>query len=81
LVDRDEAERLFGAPVAASVDEAVRGADCVAVFALHRELAGIDFGALPVADGCLILDGRAYYSPDKIASIRALGYHYCGVGR
>ncbi|SFB25962.1 UDP-N-acetyl-D-mannosaminuronic acid dehydrogenase [Amycolatopsis marina] len=81
LVDRDEAERLFAAPLATSVDEAVQDADCVAVFALHRELAGIDFGALPVADGCLILDGRAYYSPDQIASLRALGYHYCGVGR
>lgn len=81
LVDRDEAERLFGAPLATSVEDAVRGADCVAVFALHQELAGIDFGALPVADGCLILDGRAYYSQAQIAAIRALGHHYCGVGR
>lgn len=81
LVDRDEGERLFGVPLAASVEEAVRGADCVAVFALHRELTGLDFGALPVADGCLILDGRAYYSAEQIAALRALGYNYCGVGR
>jgi nucleotide sugar dehydrogenase len=81
LVDREEGERLFGVPLAASVEEAVRDADCVAVFALHQELTGIDFGALPVAEGCLILDGRAYYPAEKIASLRALGYHYCGVGR
>jgi len=34
-----------------------------------------------VKESCLVLDGRAYYSKDKIAELRALGYQYRGVGR
>ncbi|ONI89774.1 UDP-glucose 6-dehydrogenase [Saccharothrix sp. ALI-22-I] len=81
LVDAGEARKLFGRAQAASVHDAVAGADCVAVLALHREFEDLDFAALPVAPGCLILDGRAYYSRETIASLRALGYHYRGVGR
>ncbi|MBR7831958.1 nucleotide sugar dehydrogenase [Actinospica durhamensis] len=81
LVDTDEARRLFGRAQAASLHDAVAGADCIAVLALHREFEDLDFAALPVAPGCLILDGRAYYSRETIASLRALGYHYRGVGR
>lgn len=81
LVDPDEARKLFGRAQAASLHDAVAGADCIAVLALHREFEDLDFAALQVAPGCLILDGRAYYSRETIASLRALGYHYRGVGR
>ncbi|WP_283133043.1 nucleotide sugar dehydrogenase [Rhizohabitans arisaemae] len=81
LVDRAEAEDLFGRELAPSLEEAVRGASCVAVLALHRELESIDFATLPVAESCLVLDGRAYYSREKIDELRSLGYHYRGVGR
>jgi len=81
LVDTDQAEALFGIRPTATLEEAVRDANCLAVLALHQELAGIDFGALPVARDCLVLDGRAYYSKEKIASLRQLGYRYRGVGR
>jgi dTDP-alpha-D-glucose dehydrogenase len=36
---------------------------------------------LPVAAQCLVLDGRAYYPKEKVASLRELGYVYRGVGR
>jgi len=81
LVDRDRTEKLFGSALAPTLDDAVRDADCVAVFALHRELSSIDFAALPVADECLVMDGRAYYDKETIAALRTLGYHYRGVGR
>lgn len=81
LVDAAEAEEMFGMAPAASLEAAVRDADCIAILALHRDFNDIDFGALPVAESCLILDGRAYYSRDKIASLRELGYAYRGIGR
>jgi UDP-N-acetyl-D-mannosaminuronic acid dehydrogenase len=81
LVDVDEAEEMFGITPASTLQDAVKNADCIAILALHRELHDIDFADLPVADRCLVLDGRAYYSRDKIAELRALGYTYRGVGR
>jgi UDP-N-acetyl-D-mannosaminuronic acid dehydrogenase len=81
LVDPAAAEELFELPLTATLEDAVRDADCVAILALHRQFEDIDFAALPVAEHCLVLDGRAYYSRDKIAELRALGYHYRGIGR
>ncbi|GAB3433994.1 nucleotide sugar dehydrogenase [Actinophytocola sediminis] len=81
LVDAAEAEKMFGRPLATSLTDAVRDADCVAVLALHRDFTDIDYANLPVAQSCLVLDGRAYYSREKIAELRALGYDYRGVGR
>lgn len=81
LVDPFQAETLFGITPAETLEEAVHDADCVAVMALHEEFADIDFAALPVAETCLVLDGRAYYSKEKIAELRELGYAYLGVGR
>jgi len=81
LVDREEAAELFGQEQAGSVAEAVHGADCIAILALHKSFTEIDFADLPVADDCLVLDGRAYYSREKIAELRDLGYHFKGVGR
>ena len=81
LVDTAEAQKLFGRPLAPTLADAVRGADCIAIFALHRDFEDIDYATLPVAEDCLVLDGRAYYSRDKIAELRALGYAYRGVGR
>ncbi|MFD9966486.1 nucleotide sugar dehydrogenase [Amycolatopsis sp. NPDC058986] len=81
LVDPAQVEQLYGTGLSPSLVEAVDGADCVAVLALHREFEGIDFASLPVAAGCLVLDGRAYYSKEKIAELRALGYAYRGIGR
>jgi dTDP-alpha-D-glucose dehydrogenase len=81
LVDVDRARALFGIKPAASLQEAVQDADCLAVLALHRQLEDIDFATLPVAAQCLVLDGRAYYPKEKVASLRELGYVYRGVGR
>lgn len=81
LVDPDEAEKLFGVPPVADLSAAVRDVDCVAVLAHHRPFREIDFAALPVNQPCLVLDGRAYYSRERIAELRAAGLHYRGIGR
>lgn len=80
-VDADEADELFGITPSTRLEDAVKNADCLAIFALHDEFRDIDFAGLPVKESCLVLDGRAYYSKDKIAELRALGYQYRGVGR
>ncbi|WP_307845301.1 nucleotide sugar dehydrogenase [Planomonospora sp. ID67723] len=81
LVDSLQAEAVVGVRPSPDLLEAVRDADCLAVMALHEEFKEIDFAELPVAGSCLVLDGRAYYSKDKIAELRRLGYDYLGVGR
>ncbi|MFE5245514.1 MULTISPECIES: nucleotide sugar dehydrogenase [unclassified Streptomyces] len=81
LVDAEEARAMFGLPLTATVEEAVRGADCVAVLALHRDFAGIDYAALPVAENCVLFDGRAYYPKERVARFAEDGYVYRGIGR
>ncbi|MFI6509050.1 nucleotide sugar dehydrogenase [Streptosporangium sp. NPDC050855] len=81
LVDPDQAEELLGVRPAESLHEAVRDADCLAILALHRCFEDLDVAALPVAESCLILDGRAYYPKETIARLRALGHAYRGIGR
>ncbi|MFE3323251.1 nucleotide sugar dehydrogenase [Streptomyces sp. NPDC059176] len=81
LVDPEEALKLLGFELSDTVHDAVRGADCVAVLALHREFTSVDYATLPVAKPCLVLDGRAYYPKEKIESLRRLGYLYRGIGR
>ena len=81
LVDREEIEPLFGISPTDTVEETVRDADCVAILALHRDFEDIDFAALPVAGSCVILDGRAYYSKERIDELVAAGFVYRGIGR
>lgn len=81
LVSQVQARDLFGIQPSGTLEDAVRGANCVAVLALHREFEGIDFEKLPVAESCLVFDGRAYYSKQTIARLRELGYRYRGIGR
>jgi UDP-N-acetyl-D-mannosaminuronic acid dehydrogenase len=81
VVDPDEAEALLGVRPVSTVTAAAEGADAVAVLALHRQFEGIDFAALPVARSCVLLDGRAHYGKPMIASLRAAGYRYRGIGR
>lgn len=81
VVDPGQADEMFGIRPTTNLHDAVRGADCVAVLAMHRQFDDIDFADLPVADSCLLLDGRAYYPKEKIVMLRELGYRYRGIGR
>jgi len=83
LADPDDVRAAFGAEPATTVDDAVTGADCVAVLAGHRPFYDIDFAALRarVSMPCLVFDGRIYYPAATIQDLRDLGYAYRGVGR
>jgi UDP-N-acetyl-D-mannosaminuronate dehydrogenase len=81
LVDDEAAEELLGIRPCATVTEAVRDADCLAVLAMHREFDDIDFAALPVARPCVIMDGRAHFPKETITALRRSGYRYRGIGR
>jgi nucleotide sugar dehydrogenase len=81
LVDPNEAQELLGVRPVGTVTAAAEGADAVAVLALHRQFERIDFAALPVAPSCVLLDGRAHYGKPMIASLRAAGFRYRGIGR
>ncbi|SDH93808.1 UDP-N-acetyl-D-mannosaminuronic acid dehydrogenase [Sinosporangium album] len=83
LADADDAQKTFGATPAASVAEAVRDADCLALLAWHRPFKELDLTALKplVADRCAVVDGRAYLSREQIDGLERAGFSYRGIGR
>jgi dTDP-alpha-D-glucose dehydrogenase len=83
LVATDSAEAEFGLTPASSLQDAVASADCVAILAGHTLFQDLNFADLAdhVSMPCMILDGRAYYSTQTIASLRAAGFAYQGIGR
>ncbi|WP_188193707.1 nucleotide sugar dehydrogenase [Nonomuraea sp. SYSU D8015] len=83
LAEAEETERVFGLRQSASLEEATRDADCVAVLAKHKQFDAVDFAGLRArtAQSCVIVDGRAYYSRDMIEALRELGFSYRGIGR
>jgi nucleotide sugar dehydrogenase len=83
LVAGGGGEAEFGIRPSASVPDAVRDADCVAVLAGHDLFLDLDFGDLArqVSMPCLVIDGRAYYPRQTIEKMRALGFAYRGIGR
>src|SRR5690606_16246269 len=83
LADPGEVERVFGLTPVRTAREALAGADCVAVLALHDQIAAIDLVAFreSVAPSCVIVDGRAYYPRETIDRFRRHGFAYRGIGR
>ncbi|WDZ83474.1 nucleotide sugar dehydrogenase [Micromonospora cathayae] len=83
LADAAEVEKLFGLAPTATAQEALAGADCVAVLARHDVFDEIDLVALrpSLASSCVIVDGRAYYSRETIDRFRRHGFAYRGIGR
>jgi UDP-N-acetyl-D-mannosaminuronic acid dehydrogenase len=83
LADPDDAEKTFGLAPAGSLADAVQGADCLAVLAWHRAFNEIDFTELRrrVASPCVLIDGRAYFTRDRIEQLRRSGFIYRGIGR
>lgn len=84
LTDPGEVERAFGQAPVGSVEEAAAGADCLAVLAWHGAFNDtVDLPALAprAAPGCVIVDGRAYFSAATVDRLRAAGFGYRGIGR
>ena len=80
---RDEMRRVYGERddlvLCASADEAVEGADALAVVTEWREFRSPDFARLREAlRDAVIFDGRNIYSPEDV---EAAGIRYYGIGR
>jgi len=80
---RDEARRIYGQRpdlvLCASAEEALQGADALAVLTEWREFRSPDFDKIRSAlREPAVFDGRNLYDP---ATMKAQGFHYYGVGR
>ncbi|WP_007023600.1 nucleotide sugar dehydrogenase [Saccharomonospora iraqiensis] len=74
---------VFGQDPEPSIDAAIAGADAVAMLTGHREyrdLAPADLRAATRA-GCLVFDGRRYFTRDEIESLYEHDLRYRGIGR
>jgi UDP-N-acetyl-D-mannosaminuronic acid dehydrogenase len=70
-----------GVPLLSSIDEAVKGADAIVIFAGHRQYRGLKAPVLKQLSGKkhpAVIDGRNMIDPDEY--IR-LGFIYKGIGR
>lgn len=70
-------------PVSKDCEETLRGADCAAFLAGHREFHDIPVERMAelLKPGALVFDGRMFFDRKKIAAMKALGLRYKGVGR
>lgn len=82
LVESMEAERL-GVVLCDAAEEALRDTNVVVFTTGHPEFLSISVDELAklVKPGCLIFDGRRYFSRDEIDQIKGFGLKYLGVGR
>ncbi len=82
-VSKKDAESVTTIPLSKSIDDAIKGADCVAYFAGHDEF--VDYPLNNLAKNCkenaVVIDGRMFFSIEKISEIRSLGLRYKGIGR
>src|SRR5581483_1542890 len=82
-VSARDAKAVTDAPLVASLDDALRGADAVVVLAGHTEFRTFPTPRLAelAKPGALVLDGRAMYTKLQIAEMRKLGLRFRGIGR
>jgi len=73
-------EEIYGTRVAASLEEAVRGADCILIGTAHREFSKIDINSMHslARSHAALVDTRSLVSP-RLA--RRFGFIYRSVGR
>jgi UDP-N-acetyl-D-mannosaminuronic acid dehydrogenase len=83
LADPARVRDLFGQDPEPSVGAALAGADAVAVLAAHREYRELTAADLRAATraGCLVFDGRRYFTRDEIGALHDHDLHYRGIGR
>lgn len=82
-VSAEDASKVTDATREPDLATAIRGADCVAFFAGHREFHDLQPETIAslARPHALIFDGRAFFSRDKIEAFREAGLRYKGVGR
>ncbi|TVT61459.1 nucleotide sugar dehydrogenase [Amycolatopsis rhizosphaerae] len=83
LAEPERVRDLFGQEPEPSIDAALAGADAVAFLAGHREYRRLTAAGLRAATraGCLVFDGRRYFTRDEISSLHDHDLRYRGIGR
>ncbi|MDO8516329.1 MAG: nucleotide sugar dehydrogenase [bacterium] len=83
LVSKEDAKTVTSIPMASSLEEAVRGADCIALFTGHRQFKEFPLKQLKklATKKCVLIDGRNMFDLDEIQEIKRLGFTYQGIGR
>lgn len=83
LVSDHDLRSLTAIEHSKSIEEAVKGADCVAFLTGHDDFKRVSIGDLAqlLPTNALIFDGRMYFSREQIAEIEASGLRYRGIGR
>ena len=82
-VHAPEAKSVTSRPLNPDMLATLKGADLVAFFTGHDEFKAVTVGKLKelLKTGAGILDGRNFFSREKIAEARAAGFIYQGIGR
>ncbi|MFC6090012.1 nucleotide sugar dehydrogenase [Saccharothrix lopnurensis] len=83
LAEPDRVRALFGQDPEPTIAAALAGADAVAILAGHREYRELTAADLRAATraGCLVFDGRRYFTRDEISDLHAHDLQYRGIGR
>ena len=79
----DHDAKRAGIELSPSSRDAMDQADCVAFLVGHDAIRSIDAATVAASakPGALVFDGRMYFTPDEIATMRDKGLAYQGVGR
>lgn len=82
-VIQKDANDVTKIPMSDSIEDAVRGADCIAFFTGHEE-----FKKFPIKDlknlansKCSLIDGRNIFSNEDVQQIKKVGFIYQGIGK
>ncbi len=82
-VDPSEFSYVTSVEPCDNLAEAIEDADCVAFLTGHDDFKRLEIAELAelTAPGCLIVDGRMYFSRAQIEEMEQLGLRYRGIGR
>jgi dTDP-alpha-D-glucose dehydrogenase len=82
LVNETDARTVTSIALTHDIDDAVRGADCVAFFTGHRVFREFPLQRLAeLAPNTVVVDGRMYFARTAITAMQSLGLHFRGIGR
>lgn len=83
LVDPQDHAGITSVSPSKDFEDALDGADAVAFLTGHDEFKRLEIEDLAglVAPGCIVIDGRMYYTSTQIDQLRKAGLSYRGIGR
>lgn len=83
LVNESDAKTVTRISLSKSIEEAVKNADCIALFTGHQEFKNFPLEKLKKLSNekCSLIDGRNIFSREEIKKIKSLGFIYRGIGR